>query len=95
MDDIEAEKWAAFGRYVREIRKKKNISMYYIEKEYNFSRQYFSRIELGRQGYSLKPELIQKIASILEINYLDLYKIVGYADDDSIAEYYKNNILNK
>ncbi len=88
-------KWDAFGKYVREIRKQKNISMYRIEKEYNFSRQYFSRIELNKHGYAIKPDLIQKIASILEINYLDLYKIVGYADDDSIAEYYKKNLLNK
>ena len=44
MDDI--ERWQAFGSYIRTIRKEKNITMYAIEKEFGFSRQYWSRIEL-------------------------------------------------
>ncbi len=95
MDDLEKKKWAEFGQYVRKIRKSKNLSMYQIEQEHDFSRQYFSRIELNRHGYAIKPELIQKIAKILDMNYLELYNIVGYSNDDVIADYYKKHLLNK
>lgn len=95
MTDYELEKWSEFGKYIREVRTKKKITMYQIEKDYNFSRQYFSRIELNRHGYALKPELVKRIAQILDINYLELYKIVDYADDKTIAEYYEKNLLNK
>ena len=93
MDDI--ERWQAFGSYIRTIRKEKNITMYAIEKEFGFSRQYWSRIELSKQGYALKPDLIQRIASILDINYIDLYEIVGYCDDSYIKEYYERKDVSK
>ena len=92
MDDLDKEKWLAFGAYVRNIRKEKKISMYSIEKQHDFSRQYWSRIELATHGYALKFELIQKMADILDINYLDLYRIVGYVDDEKIREYYLRNL---
>ncbi len=91
MDDLERLK--SLGSYIRKIREEKNITMYAIEKEYGFSRQYWSRIELANQGYFLKPDLLQRMASILSINYLDLYKILGYCDDLSIKEYYERKEL--
>lgn len=95
MDDIEKKKWAEFGQYIREVRESKNITMYQIEQMYGFQRQYFSRIELNKNNYALKPEIIQRIAKILDINYIGLYNIVGYSDDDVIADYYKKHLLNK
>lgn len=38
MTDYELEKWSEFGKYIREVRTKKKITMYQIEKDYNFSR---------------------------------------------------------
>lgn len=80
-------KWKELGNYIRDVRKDKGISTYFIEKEFGFSRQYWSRIELASSEYALKPELLQRIATILKINYLDLYVIVGYADETAINEF--------
>lgn len=91
MDDL--EKWKALGSYIRSVRKEKKITMYAIEKKYGISRQYWSRVELGNQGYFPKPDLLQQMASILSINYLDLYEVAGYCDDLSIKEYYERKNL--
>lgn len=95
MDDL--EKWVEYGEYIRKVRKEKGISMYGIEKHYQFSRQYWSRIELAKQGYALKNELIIRMAEILDINYLELFKIVGYINDDVIVDYCKSSpsIMNR
>lgn len=81
------DKWKELGTYIRTVRKSKGISTYFIEQEFGFNRQYWSRIELATSEYALKPELLQRIATILKINYLDLYVIVGYADEAAINEF--------
>jgi len=95
LDDIEKQKWIEFGKYIRNVRKEKKISAYMIEQKYDFNRQYWYRIELATHGYAIKPELIIKMAEILEINYLELYKIVNYVSDDYILDYCKTNLMDK
>lgn len=82
--------WIELGQYIRKIRKEKGISAYSIEKTHGFSRQFWSRIELGTQKSALKPDLLKKIATILEINYFELYMIVGYSDKETLISYYKS-----
>lgn len=89
MDDL--EKWVEYGEYIRSVRKEKGISMYSIEKSHDFSRQYWSRIELAKQGYALKPELVKRMAEILDINYLELYQIVGYVEIEAVIKFLKSN----
>ncbi len=84
--------WIQLGLYIKKRRLEKGLSAYFIEKEYGFSRNFWSRIESGTHKSSMKPELLKKIASILEINYIELYMIVGYLDNDSFIDYYKKYI---
>lgn len=81
--------WVELGIYIRKIREEKNISAYFIEKEYGYSRNAWSRIENGKLESALKPETLQEIAKYLDINYLDLYLIVGYVDEESAIEFVK------
>lgn len=87
-----SNEWVELGKYIRKIRTEKGISAYSIEKKYEFSRQFWSRIELGTQKSAMKPDLLQKIASILDINYIDLYLIVGYVDKESLDKYIEEYI---
>ena len=84
-----SNEWTELGKYIRKVRTEKGISAYSIEKNYEFSRQFWSRIELGTQKSAMKPDLLKKIASILGINYINLYLIVGYIDKESLDEYIK------
>ncbi len=84
--------WIQLGLYIKKRRLEKGLSAYFIEKEYGFSRNFWSRIESGTHKSSMKPELLKKIASILEINYIELYMIVGYLDNDSFIDYYEKYI---
>ena len=81
--------WEELGLYIKKIRLEKGVSAYSIEKNYGFSRNFWSRIESGTHKSSMKPELLKKIATILEINYLELYMIVGYIDKESFFDYYE------
>ena len=81
--------WIELGKYIRSVRENKGISAYSIEKNHGFSRQFWSRIELGTQKSSMKPDLLKKIAFILDINYFELYMIVGYIDKNSFLDYYE------
>lgn len=75
---------AALGQYIRKIREEKNISAYGIEKDLGFSRTVWSRIENGRQDSSLKPDTLQQIAKILEIDVTELYLVAGYLTQENI-----------
>jgi len=80
-------KWKNLGIFIKNTRNSKGISAYFIEKKYGFSRNFWSRIENGTHKSAMKPDLLQKIASILDINYIDLYLIVGYVDKESLDKY--------
>ena len=79
--------WIQLGNYIKKIREEKNISAYFIEQKYGYSRNAWSRIENGKLKSALKPETLQEIASYLKINYLELYLIVGYVDIDSVIDF--------
>lgn len=82
--------WQILGKYIKKIRQEKKISAYSIEKNYGFSRNFWSRIENGTHKSAMKPDLLKKIASILNVNYIEFYLIVGYLDEDSLKDYYLN-----
>ena len=87
MDKLKDLKLKEIGEYIKNIREQKNISIYSIEKNYHIDRGNWSRIENGKHGSFLKPETLKQIAQILDINYIELYKIAGYIDDEAISEY--------
>ncbi len=82
--------WKILGEYIKKIRKEKGISAYSIEQNYGFSRNFWSRIENGTHKSAMKPDLLIRIANILDINYIEFYLIVGYIDKDTLNNFYKD-----
>ncbi len=87
------DEWKILGEYIKKIRKEKGISAYAIEQNCGFSRNFWSRIENGSHKSAMKPDLLKKIASILDVNYIEFYLIVGYIDKETLSNYfeYSNN----
>ncbi len=87
------DEWKILGEYIKKIRKEKGISAYSIEQNHGFSRNFWSRIENGSHKSAMKPDLLKKIASILDVNYIEFYLIVGYIDKETLSNYfeYSNN----
>lgn len=84
--------WQNLGIFIKNTRNAKGISAYSIEQNYGFSRNFWSRIENGTHKSAMKPDLLKKIASILDINYIDLYLIVGYIDKESLDKYFEKSL---
>ena len=80
------------GEFIKEKRKEKGITLHTIEKM-GFNKSTWSKIE---NNFRKDPEhkILKQIAQILEINYIELYKIVGYIDDEAINEYVWNKAIN-
>lgn len=75
---IPKEKLEALGLYIRSKRISKGYGLLEFSKLLDISGAYLSTLEGGRHP-KVNPLLLTKIANILNIDYLILYKIVGYS----------------
>ena len=91
MKDLKEEKIKRLGEYIKYRRIIKNISAYQIEKTYGIDRSLWSKLENGKQTSLPKPEFLMQIAKILDINYIELYMVVGYITSQSIVEYFSDS----
>lgn len=71
----------ALGEYIRSQRVKKGIGLREMAKMLNISNAYLSNLETGKHSMA-NPLLLKKIAEILNIDHLKLYKIIGYTNHD-------------
>lgn len=78
------------GNYIKKNRNLKNITLMQIEKEFGFDNSNWSKIENAKIKSLPKPETLRKIASILEIDILELYLICDYLTTEEINEHIKN-----
>lgn len=81
-----SDKWLELGNLIRKRRLEKNLSIRDVKNIYNFDAGYLSKIENGKRE-NINVETLKLIAKILDISYIELYKIVGYIDDEAISEY--------
>ncbi len=91
MKNFKEEEIKRLGEYIKNKRIIKNISAYQIEKTYGIDRSLWSKLENGKQKSLPKPEFLMQIAKILEINYVELYVVVGYITTKSIVEYFSDS----
>ena len=78
---IDHNQLIALGEFIRSQRIKKNIGLREMSKMLDISGPYFSNIETGKHAMA-NPLLIKRIAEILEIDHLKLYKMIGYTNKD-------------
>lgn len=71
----------ALGEYIRSQRVKNKIGLREMAKMLDISSAYLSNLETGKHSMA-NPLLLKKIAEILGIDHLKLYKIIGYTNQD-------------
>lgn len=74
------------GNYLKELREKKHLSTRDVYELVKVSNSYLSLVENGHRRAS--AGILKKLASVYDVNYLDLYVKAGYMD---LAEYEKNS----
>lgn len=75
---IPHEKLESLGTYIRSKRVAKGYGLLEFSKLLGISGAYLSTLENGKHP-KVNPLLLTKIAGILKIDYLILYKIIGYS----------------
>lgn len=78
---VDHENLIALGEYIRNLRVKHKIGLREMAKMLDISSAYLSNLETGKHSMA-NPLLLKKIAEILRIDHLKLYKIIGYTNQD-------------
>ena len=71
----------ALGYYIKNKRLQKNIGLREMAEMLKVGPAYLSNLESGKHNVT-NPLLLKKIAKILKIDHLKLFKIIGYTDKD-------------
>lgn len=82
----------SLGKYIRSQRINKGIGLREMARTLGISSTYLSNLENGKHSMA-NPLLLKKIAEVLDIDYLKLYKIIGYTNqdlDDILSKNLKN-----
>ena len=66
------------GKYLKEIRDKKELSLREVDKLTQISYTHLNMIEHGKRNVT--PALLRNLATLYNVNYLDLYEKAGYID---------------
>lgn len=66
------------GIYLKEIRNKKDLSLREVDKLTNISYTHLNMIEHGKRNVT--PALLRNLATLYNVDYLDLYEKAGYID---------------
>lgn len=88
---IDLEKRKKLGNFVKKIREGKNLGMNQLAIKIDITTSLLHRLENG-QTQKISPFLIREVARGLRIDYKELYKIVGYLDEE---DYNTNNVFEK
>lgn len=66
------------GKYLKDIRESKDISLREVEKLTGVGYSHLSMIENGKRNVT--PALLRNLAVLYSVNYIDLYEKAGYVD---------------
>ncbi len=66
------------GIYLKEIRNKKELSLREVDRLTNISYTHLNMIEHGKRNVT--PALLRNLATLYNVDYLDLYEKAGYID---------------
>ncbi len=82
-----------FGKYIRELRKQRNLTIRQLELYSGVSNSYLSQLENGKRGIP-SAEILKKLSGPLNITQNELMIAAGYIDEDEEKDldYYKKKI---
>lgn len=78
---VDYNQLVALGEFIRNQRVKRGIGLREMAKMLDISSAYLSNLESGKHAMA-NPLLLKRIAEILEIDHLKLYKMIGYTNKD-------------
>lgn len=78
------------GKYLKNIRENKKISLREVERLTNIGYSHLSMVENGKRNVT--PALLKNLAKTYGLDYIDLYEKAGYID---LVEKEKINLLEK
>ena len=70
------------GKYIKDIRLKKFPKLESFSIASGINKGTLSRLENGKLAKNISPFLLKDVAEVLEIDYKDLYRIVGYLEEE-------------
>ena len=79
------------GQVIRRLRKENGLKSREFGRMSGISQSYLSQIELGDRNVS--PQILAKIAPILNVSKLYLYRVIGYLDETDILSLVDENKL--
>ena len=81
------------GKYLKQIREVKNLSLREVDKLTNISYTHLNMIENGKRNVT--PALLRNLSQLYNVDYLDLYEKAGYMDliEDEKKSKIKTDIL--
>ena len=81
------------GKYLKQIREVKNLSLREVDKLTNISYTHLNMIENGKRNVT--PALLRNLSQLYNVDYLDLYEKAGYIDliEDEKKSKIKTDIL--
>lgn len=82
------------GDFIKEKREEKNLTQGMLSYKTGIHRSSIQRIE-SNDAERINPKNLKAIAQALEINYLILFKLAGYIDDETLMDFSSSFINNK
>lgn len=81
------------GKYLKQLREVKNLSLREVDKLTNISYTHLNMIENGKRNVT--PALLRNLSQLYNVDYLDLYEKAGYIDliEDEKKSKIKTDIL--
>lgn len=78
---IDHNQLISLGEYIRILRINKGLGLREMASMLDISSAYLSNLEMGKHSKA-NPLILMKIAEILNVDHLRLYKIIGYTNKD-------------
>lgn len=79
-----------FGKYLRNLRKERGLTIRQIEVFSGVSNSYLSLVENGKRGIP-SPEILEKLAPVYKVPYEQLMTAAGYLEGDKLVFREQNN----
>ena len=85
---IDIEKTLELGVILKKERERANLTTQEVSKKTSISTTDINYIENGKRN-KINPFMLKKICKLYELNLLEIYKMIGYIDDENLTQYQK------
>jgi len=81
-----------FGRYLRELREKKGVTLMQVEEATGLSNAYISQLETGVRRRIPPPDRLKKLANYFNVTIKELLEKAGYVDSGEVGETFAQKV---